>query len=647
MVAITLPDGSVRQFDGQTTVMQIAQDIGPGLAKATIAGRVDGKLVDACDPITTDASVSIITAKDAEGVEIIRHSCAHLLGHAVKQLYPDVKMVIGPVIEDGFYYDIYSPRPFTPEDMKAIEERMKQLIDQDYDVIKKMTPRDEVIEIFKSRGEDYKLRLIDDMPDETAMGLYYHQEYIDMCRGPHVPNTRFLKAFKLTKMSGAYWRGDAKNEQLQRIYGTAWADKKELKAYIQRIEEAEKRDHRKIGKALGLFHLQEQAPGMVFWHPNGWTIYQVLEQYMRKVQQDNGYLEIKTPQIVDRSLWEKSGHWENYAENMFTTSSENRDYAIKPMNCPCHVQVFNQGLKSYRDLPLRLAEFGSCHRNEPSGALHGIMRVRGFTQDDAHIFCTQAQIRDEAKAFIQLTLDVYKDFGFTDIVMKLSTRPEKRVGADHLWDDAEKALADALDAAGLAWELQEGEGAFYGPKIEFSLKDCLGRMWQCGTLQLDFNLPERLDANFINENGDKERPVMLHRAILGSFERFIGILIEEYAGLMPPWLAPTQAVVMNITDKQADACDAVVAKLKAAGLRAISDLRNEKIGFKIRERTLERIPFMLVLGDKEVEEGTVNVRTREGANLGSMPVDAFITLLNDAVAQKGNYVAKTAEKAEK
>lgn len=425
MVAITLPDGSVRQFDGQTTVMQIAQDIGPGLAKATIAGRVDGKLVDACDPITADAAVSIITAKDQEGVEIIRHSCAHLLGHAVKQLYPDVKMVIGPVIEDGFYYDIYSPRPFTPEDMKAIEERMKQLIDQDYDVIKKMTPRDEVIEIFKSRGEDYKLRLIDDMPDETAMGLYYHQEYIDMCRGPHVPNTRFLKAFQLTKMSGAYWRGDAKNEQLQRIYGTAWADKKELKAYIQRIEEAEKRDHRKIGKALGLFHLQEQAPGMVFWHPNGRTIYQVLEQYMRKVQQDNGYLEIKTPQIVDRSLWEKSGHWENYAENMFTTSSENRDYAIKPMNCPCHVQVFNQGLKSYRDLPLRLAEFGSCHRNEPSGALHGIMRVRGFTQDDAHIFCTHAQIRDEAQAFIQLTLDVYKDFGFTDIVMKLSTRPGK------------------------------------------------------------------------------------------------------------------------------------------------------------------------------------------------------------------------------
>lgn len=644
MVAITLPDGSVRQFEGETTVMQIAQDIGPGLAKATIAGRVNGQLVDASDPITTDATVQIITAKDPEGVEIIRHSCAHLLGHAVKQLYPEVKMVIGPVIEDGFYYDIYSPRPFTPEDMQAIEARMKKLIDQDYDVIKKMTPRDEVIKVFESRGEDYKLRLIEDMPDAKAMGLYYHQEYIDMCRGPHVPNTRFLKAFQLTKMSGAYWRGDAKNEQLQRIYGTAWADKKDLKAYIARIEEAEKRDHRKIGKALNLFHMQEQAPGMVFWHPNGWTIWQVLEQYMRKVQQDNGYLEIKTPQIVDRSLWEKSGHWENYAENMFTTSSESRDYAIKPMNCPCHVQVFNQGLKSYRDLPIRLAEFGSCHRNEPSGSLHGIMRVRQLTQDDAHIFCTNEQIKQEAQDFIALTLKVYQDFGFDHILMKLSTRPEKRVGDDALWDLAEKDLADALDNAGLSWELQEGEGAFYGPKIEFTLKDSLGRQWQCGTLQLDFNLPERLGAEFINEQGDRERPVMLHRAILGSFERFIGILIENYAGFFPPWLAPTQAVVMNITDKQADACQAVVAKLKDAGLRAINDLRNEKIGFKIRERTLERIPFMLVMGDKEVENGTVNVRTREGNNLGSMPVDEFITLINDAIAQKGRYVAKLNDK---
>lgn len=635
MVAITLPDGSIKQFDGNTTVMQVAQSIGAGLAKATVAGRVNGRLVDASDPITTDATVEIITPKDDAGVEIIRHSTAHLLGHAVKQLYPDVKMVIGPVIDDGFYYDIYSERPFTPDDMAKIEARMIQLINQDYDVIKKMTPRDEVIKTFLERGETYKLRLVEDMPDETHMGLYHHQEYIDMCRGPHVPNTRFLKAFKLTKMSGAYWRGDAKNEQLQRIYGTAWADKKQLKAYLQRLEEAEKRDHRKIGKALNLFHMQEQAPGMVFWHPNGWTIWQVLEQYMRKVQKDNGYLEIKTPQIVDRSLWEKSGHWDNYGEMMFTTASEKRDYAIKPMNCPCHVQVFNQGLKSYRDLPLRLAEFGSCHRNEPSGSLHGIMRVRGFTQDDAHIFCTNAQIRSEALNFIKLTLDVYKDFGFDHIQMKLSTRPEKRVGADELWDLAEQALADALDNAGLDWELQAGEGAFYGPKIEFSLQDCIGRVWQCGTLQLDFNLPERLDAEFVGESGERERPVMLHRAILGSFERFIGILIEHYAGLFPAWLAPQQVVVMNITDKQADSVGDVVSKLNTKGYRAISDLRNEKIGFKIRERTLERIPFMLILGDKEVESGTVNVRTRAGDNLGSMNLDDFIKILDGAIEKKG------------
>lgn len=635
MVAITLPDGSIKQFDGNTTVMQVAQSIGAGLAKATVAGRVNGRLVDASDPITTDATVEIITPKDDAGVEIIRHSTAHLLGHAVKQLYPDVKMVIGPVIDDGFYYDIYSERPFTLDDMAKIEARMTELINQDYDVIKKMTPRDEVIKTFLERGETYKLRLVEDMPDETHMGLYHHQEYIDMCRGPHVPNTRFLKAFKLTKMSGAYWRGDAKNEQLQRIYGTAWADKKQLKAYLQRLEEAEKRDHRKIGKALNLFHMQEQAPGMVFWHPNGWTIWQVLEQYMRKVQKDNGYLEIKTPQIVDRSLWEKSGHWDNYGEMMFTTASEKRDYAIKPMNCPCHVQVFNQGLKSYRDLPLRLAEFGSCHRNEPSGSLHGIMRVRGFTQDDAHIFCTNAQIRQEALNFIKLTLDVYKDFGFDHIQMKLSTRPEKRVGADELWDLAEQALADALDNAGLDWELQAGEGAFYGPKIEFSLQDCIGRVWQCGTLQLDFNLPERLNAEFVGESGERERPVMLHRAILGSFERFIGILIEHYAGLFPAWLAPQQVVVMNITDKQADSVGDVVSKLNAKGYRAISDLRNEKIGFKIRERTLERIPFMLILGDKEVESGTVNVRTRVGENLGSMSLDDFIAVLDKAIEKKG------------
>ena len=642
MVAITLPNGDIKQFDGQTSVMEVAQSIGAGLAKATVAGRVNGKLVDACDPISEDASVQIITPKDEEGVEIIRHSTAHLLGHAVKQLYPEVKMVIGPVIEEGFYYDIYSERPFTPEDMEKIEARMTQLINQDYDVIKKMTPRDEVIKVFQDRGETYKLRLIEDMPNETQMGLYYHQEYVDMCRGPHVPNTRFLKAFKLTKMSGAYWRGDAKNEQLQRIYGTAWSDKKDLKAYIQRIEEAEKRDHRKIGKALDLFHMQEEAPGMVFWHPNGWTMWQVLEQYMRKVQKDNGYLEIKTPQIVDRSLWEKSGHWENYGDMMFTTHSEKRDYAIKPMNCPCHVQVFNQGLKSYRDLPLRLAEFGSCHRNEPSGSLHGIMRVRGFTQDDAHIFCSNEQIKQEAQDFIKLTLDVYKDFGFDDVQMKLSTRPEKRVGADELWDLAEKDLADALDNAGLDWQYLPGEGAFYGPKIEFSLKDCLGRVWQCGTLQLDFNLPERLGAEFVNEQGERERPVMLHRAILGSFERFIGMLIEHYAGWMPVWLAPQQVVVMNITDNQAAACQKVAEQLNQAGLRVITDLRNEKIGFKIRERTLERIPYMIVMGDKEVESNQVNVRTREGDNLGVMSIDAFIDLVNQATAQKGRVKSKTA-----
>jgi len=643
MVAITLPDGSVKDFEGNTTVMEVAQSIGTGLAKATVAGRVNGQLVDAHDPIIADANVEIVTPKDDDGVDIIRHSCAHLLGHAVKQLYPDVKMVIGPVIDDGFYYDIFSETPFTPDHMEAIEKRMMALIKQDYDVIKKMTPRAEAIEIFESRNEDYKLKLINDMPGEEAFGLYHHQEYVDMCRGPHVPNTRFLKVFKLTKMSGAYWRGDAKNEQLQRIYGTAWADKKQLKAYIQRIEEAEKRDHRKIGKALNLFHMQEQAPGMVFWHANGWTIYQVLEQYMRKVQYDNGYEEIKTPQIVDRSLWERSGHWGNYATNMFTTASENRDYAVKPMNCPCHVQVFNQGLKSYRDLPLRMAEFGSCHRNEPSGSLHGLMRVRGFTQDDAHIFCTQAQIQQEVADFIKLTLAVYEDFGFDNIIMKLSTRPEKRVGSDESWDFAEKALADALDSSGLDWDYLPGEGAFYGPKIEFSLKDSLGRIWQCGTIQVDPNMPERLDAEFVNEQNDREVPIMLHRAILGSFERFIGILIENYAGWMPVWLAPQQVVVMNITDKQADACENVVSELKNAGLRAISDLRNEKIGFKIREKTLERIPYMLVLGDKEVESGSVNVRTREGENLGVMSISEFITLVQTAVSKKGRQTPKTDE----
>jgi threonyl-tRNA synthetase len=635
MPIITLPDGSQRSFDHPVSVLEVAQSIGAGLAKATVAGKVNGKLVDACDLIDSDATLQIITPKDQEGLEIIRHSCAHLIGHAVKQLFPTAKMVIGPVIDEGFYYDIASERPFTLDDVAAIEQRMQQLIEKDYDVIKKVTPRAEVIDVFTARGEEYKLRLVEDMPDEQAMGLYYHEEYVDMCRGPHVPNTRFLKAFKLTKLSGAYWRGDAKNEQLQRVYGTAWADKKQLAAYIQRIEEAEKRDHRKIGKRLDLFHTQEEAPGMVFWHPNGWTIYQVLEQYMRGVQRENGYQEIKTPQIVDRVLWEKSGHWGNYADNMFTTQSESREYAIKPMNCPCHVQVFNQGLKSYRELPLRLAEFGSCHRNEASGALHGIMRVRGFTQDDAHIFCTEEQVKKEAADFIKLTLQVYADFGFSDVKMKLSTRPAKRVGDDAFWDRAEESLANALNEAGLPWEYLPGEGAFYGPKIEFTLLDCLGRAWQCGTLQYDPNTPQRLEASYVSEDNSRKVPVMLHRAILGSFERFIGILIEHYEGAFPAWLAPTQAVVMNITDKQADFALEVEKTLNQSGFRAKSDLRNEKIGFKIREHTLLKVPYLLVIGDREVETKTVAVRTREGADLGSMPVTQFAELLAQAVSRRG------------
>ncbi|MDD2222986.1 MAG: threonine--tRNA ligase [Gammaproteobacteria bacterium] len=635
MPVITLPDGSQRTFEQPVSILEVAQSIGAGLAKATVAGRVNGRLMDATDLISDDATLSIITPKDPEGVEIIRHSCAHLVGHAVKQLFPEAKMVIGPVIDEGFYYDIAIARPFTPDDMQAIEKRMNELINQDYDVIKKLTPRAEVIDIFTQRGEDYKLRLIEDMPEETEMGLYFHQEYVDMCRGPHVPNTRFLKSFKLTRFSGAYWRGDSKNEQLQRIYGTAWADKKQLSAYVKRIEEAEKRDHRKLGKRLDLFHMQEEAPGMVFWHPQGWTLYQVLEQYMRKVQRENGYLEIKTPQVVDRVLWEKSGHWANYADNMFVTESESRDYAIKPMNCPCHVQVYNQGLKSYRELPLRLAEFGACHRNEPSGALHGIMRVRGFTQDDAHIFCTEDQMQAESADFIRLTQKVYADFGFDEIELKLSTRPEQRVGSDDQWDRAEKALADALDSAGLKYELQPGEGAFYGPKIEFSLRDCLGRVWQCGTLQLDFNLPVRLDAEYVTEDNGRKHPVMLHRAILGSFERFIGILIEHYEGAFPAWLAPTQATVMNISEKQGDFAKKVEKNLLESGFRVTSDLRNEKIGFKIREHTLLKVPYLLVIGDREVETQTIAVRTRGGEDLGSMSVDQFSELLNTAISRRG------------
>ncbi len=635
MPVITLPDGSQRAFDLPVSIMQVAEDIGPGLAKATIAGVVNDELKDACELIDADSTLRIITAKDDEGVEIIRHSCAHLIGHAVKQLFPDASMVIGPVIDEGFYYDIATEKPFTPEDVDKIEARMKELIAQEYDVVKKMTPRNEVIAEFTERGEEYKLRLIDDMPNETSMGLYYHQDYLDMCRGPHVPNTRFLKHFKLTKLAGAYWRGDANNEMLQRVYGTAWADKKGLKAYVHRMEEAEKRDHRKIGKKLDLFHLQEEAPGMVFWHPRGWALYQVIEQYMREVQNLNGYEEIRTPQVVDRSLWERSGHWDKFADNMFTIESEARDYAVKPMNCPCHVQVFNQGLKSYRDLPLRLAEFGCCHRNEASGTLQGLMRVRGFVQDDAHIFCAENAIQEEVSIFIDLLYDVYKDFGFDDVLVKLSTRPEQRVGDDAVWDKAEEALKLALDNKGLAWDLLPGEGAFYGPKIEFSLRDCIGRVWQCGTIQVDFSMPGRLDAQYVAEDGSRQVPVMLHRAILGSFERFIGMLIEQYEGKFPAWLSPVQAVIMNITDNQADFASNVQETLTKQGFRVETDLRNEKIGFKIRAHTLSKTPYLLVVGDKEVESGSVAVRTLAGEDLGSMTVDAFTELLNANVAQRG------------
>lgn len=630
MLNITLPDGSVRQYESPVTVAQIAASIGAGLAKATVAGKVNGKLVDACDSITEDAHVQIITPKDKEGVEIIRHSCAHLVGHAVKQLYPDAKMVIGPVIEDGFYYDIATEKPFTPDDVAAIEARMKELIAQDYDVVKVMTPRAETIKIFQDRGEEYKLRLIEDMPEVEAMGMYHHQEYVDMCRGPHVPNTRFLKNFKLTKLAGAYWRGDSNNEMLQRIYGTAWASKDELKAYIQRIEEAEKRDHRKLGKQLDLFHLQDEAPGMVFWHPKGWALWQVIEQHMRKELNAAGYKEVKTPQIMDKTFWEKSGHWENYKDNMFVTSSEKREYAVKPMNCPGHVQIFNNGLRSYRDLPMRLAEFGSCHRNEPSGALHGLMRVRGFVQDDAHIFCTEDQIVDEARAFNELLVRIYKQFGFHDVAVKLSLRPVQRAGSDEVWDKAEQGLRDALTACGVEWEELPGEGAFYGPKIEYHVKDALGRSWQCGTLQLDFVLPERLNAEYVTENNDRARPVMLHRAILGSLERFIGILIENHAGSFPLWLAPVQMVIMNITENQADYCREVAAKLQAAGFRVELDLRNEKIGYKIRDNSQYRFPYQIVVGDKEKQENKVAVR-RKAEDLGSLDVDDFIAQLQQEI----------------
>ena len=635
MPIITLPDGSQRTFDQAVTIADVAANIGAGLAKAALAGKINGQLLDTSYLITQDVNLSIVTEKDADGLEVLRHSCAHLLAMAVKELFPSAQVTIGPVIEDGFYYDFAFERAFTTEDLAKIEKRMEELAAKDTPVVRSLMSRDDAVKLFEEMGEQYKVEIISSIDTEQDLSFYRQADFIDLCRGPHVPSLGKLKAFKLMKVAGAYWRGDSNNAMLQRIYGTCWANKKDLQAYVTRLEEAAKRDHRKLGKQLGLFHMQEEAPGMVFWHPNGWTTYQVLEQYMRQVQRENGYLEVKTPQVVDRILWEKSGHWANYADNMFTTHSENRDYAVKPMNCPCHVQIFNQGLKSYRDLPLRLAEFGSCHRNEPSGSLHGLMRVRGFTQDDAHIFCTEEQIGSEAAAFIALTLQVYKDFGFDDVALKLSTRPAKRVGSEELWDKAEAAMAKALDDAGLAWELQAGEGAFYGPKIEFSLKDCLGRVWQCGTLQLDFNLPTRLEASFVAEDNGRRPPVMLHRAILGSFERFIGILIEHYAGLLPPWLAPVQAVVMNITDTQAESAKKLANQLQAKGFRVINDLRNEKIGFKIRERTLERIPYLLVVGDREVEQNTVSVRTRSGKDLGSMSLDDFAALLSTDIAQRG------------
>ena len=635
MPTITLPDGSQRKYDVPVSIHGVAADIGPGLARATIAGEVNGVLHDASDLLKTDSKLRIITSKDPEGIDIIRHSCAHLIGHAVKQLFPEANMVIGPVIENGFYYDIAIGKPFTEEDLKHIEERMRRLIKQNYDVVKAMTPREKVIEEFTTRGEEYKLKLIQEMPDEQTLGLYYHQEYLDMCRGPHVPNTCFLEHFKLTKVSGAYWRGDSNNEMLQRIYGTAWASKKELGNYLKQLEEAEKRDHRKIGKQLELFHFQEEAPGMPFWHPKGWTLYQVIQNYIQQLQRDNNYQEIKTPQLVDYSLWEKSGHASKFSDEMFSVKSDNRMYAIKPMNCPCHVQVFNQGLKSYRDLPLRIAEFGSCHRYEPSGSMHGLMRVRSFVQDDGHIFCTESQIQSEVADFMQLLFSVYRDFGFDDIILRLSTRPEKRVGEDHLWDNAELALEQALDATGLEWQLQPGEGAFYGPKIEYSLKDCMGRVQQCGTIQVDFFLPKRLGAEYVSEDGTRKTPVMLHRAVLGSFERFIGILIEHYEGKFPVWLAPEQVVVLNITGRQSAYCQNIEESLKNKGFRAISDLRNEKIGFKIREHTIQKVPYLLVVGDKEVQTDTVAVRTRGGEDLGSMSLADFCKHLRRDVSKRG------------
>ncbi|GAB1440960.1 threonine--tRNA ligase [Providencia sp.] len=635
MPVITLPDGSQRQFDHPVSVMDVARDIGAGLAKACIAGRINGERVDACEMIEHDANVSIITSKDEDGLEIIRHSCAHLLGHAIKQLWPNTKMAIGPTIDNGFYYDVDLDHALTQEDLEKLEKRMLELAKTDYDVVKKRVSWSEARETFVSRGEDYKVEILDqNISQDDRPGLYHHEEYVDMCRGPHVPNMRFCHHFKLQKIAGAYWRGNSDNKMLQRIYGTAWADKKQLAAYLLRLEEAAKRDHRKIGKQLDLYHMQEEAPGMAFWHNDGWTIFRELETFVRTKLKAYNYQEVKGPFMMDRVLWEKTGHWDNYKDAMFTTSSENREYCVKPMNCPGHVQIFNQGLKSYRDLPLRMAEFGSCHRNEPSGALHGLMRVRGFTQDDAHIFCTEEQILSEVTSCIEMIYDVYATFGFEKIVVKLSTRPEKRIGTDDMWDRAEADLANALKSKGIEFEYQPGEGAFYGPKIEFTLYDCLDRAWQCGTVQLDFFLPGRLTASYVGENNERIVPVMIHRAVLGSLERFIGILTEEYAGFFPTWLAPQQVVVMNITDSQADYVQELVSKLQSVGIRAKADLRNEKIGFKIREHTLRRVPYMLVCGDKEVESGKVAVRTRRGKDLGSVDVNEFMTKLLEEIRSR-------------
>ncbi|WP_290797599.1 threonine--tRNA ligase [Halomonas sp.] len=627
-LTITLPDERELTLASPTSVAKIAAAIGPGLARQALAGRVDGELVDACDPITRDARVQVITPDDPEGLAIIRHSCAHLVGHAVKQLYPDAEMVIGPVIDDGFYYDIAFERPFTPEDQAAIEARMKALIAQEYDVIKRRVPREEALRIFHERGESYKRRLIEEMPDEATLGLYFHQEYVDMCRGPHVPNTRFLKHFRLTKLSGAYWRGDARNAQLQRLYGTAWADRKALKAYLKRLEEAEKRDHRRLGRQLGLFHFQEEAPGAVFWHPGGWTVLQTLIAYMRRRQAAGGYVEVNTPDIMDRGLWETSGHWQNYQEHMYTTQTEDgRSLALKPMNCPGSVLLYRHGLKSYRDLPIRMGEFGKVHRYEPSGALHGLLRVRHFTQDDAHIYCTPEQMNAECRRVVALVLDIYREFGFEEVRLKLSTRPENRMGSEVVWNRLEGALTDALETMELAYELNPGEGAFYGPKLEFVLRDAIGRDWQCGTLQVDMNLPERFGLDYVDEQGQRQRPVLLHRALFGSLERFLGILIEHHAGKLPAWLAPQQAVVMSITEAQAGYAEALCEALCGAGLRAEADVRNEKIGYKIREQTLQRIPFLLIVGGREAAEGRVTLRHRDGSDLGTLDVEEAIARL--------------------